>query len=262
MSAATKVPVVECRGLAVGADPERPVLSNVDLRIDAGEIVVLLGPSGCGKSTLLRTLIGLLPPIAGEVRLFGEPVHALSADDRRRLLQRTGTLFQHDALFGSMSIADNVELPLRETTALPGQIIREMAAIKLGLVGLGGLGQRMPAQLSGGQRKRAALARATILDPELVFCDEPSAGLDPAVAAGIDQTFLRMRALFGSAFVIVTHEIASVRAIADRGVFFHHGGVRADDRIAALVASADPVVRGFFHREAPVPSNPSLARIS
>ena len=247
---------------AVGDREAQLVLQDIAFEVAPRSFLVITGPSGCGKSTLLRTLIGLLPPIAGEVRLFGEPVHALSADDRRRLLQRTGTLFQHDALFGSMSIADNVELPLRETTALPGQIIREMAAIKLGLVGLGGLGQRMPAQLSGGQRKRAALARATILDPELVFCDEPSAGLDPAVAAGIDQTFLRMRALFGSAFVIVTHEIASVRAIADRGVFFHHGGVRADDRIAALVASADPVVRGFFHREAPVPSNPSLARIS
>jgi phospholipid/cholesterol/gamma-HCH transport system ATP-binding protein len=253
MSAAT--PVVECRGLAVGVDPERPVLTDVDLRVDPGEIVVLLGPSGCGKSTLLRTLIGLQPPLAGEVRLFGEPLHELSGEGRRRLLQRTGTLFQHDALFGSMSIADNVELPLRETTTLPGQIVREMAAIKLGLVGLGGLGTRWPAQLSGGQRKRAALARATILDPELVFCDEPSAGLDPAVAAGIDQTFLRMRSLFGSTFMIVTHEIASVQKIADRALFFHHGGLRASGTVEQLAASIDPVVRGFFHREVTVSGN-------
>jgi phospholipid/cholesterol/gamma-HCH transport system ATP-binding protein len=243
------VPVVECRGLAVGMDPERPVLTELDLRIMPGEIVVLLGPSGCGKSTLLRTLIGLLPPIAGEVRLFGQPIGDLTGEQRRKLLQRTGTLFQHDALFGSMSIADNVELPLRETTKLPGQIIREMAALKLNLVGLGGLGARWPGQLSGGQRKRAALARATILDPELVFCDEPSAGLDPAVAAGIDQTFLRMRSLFGSAFVIVTHEVASVSTIADRGLFFHHGHLRADGTVDELAASTDPVMRGFFHRE-------------
>jgi phospholipid/cholesterol/gamma-HCH transport system ATP-binding protein len=256
------VPVVECHGLSVGADPERPVLTGLDLRVEAGEIVVLLGPSGCGKSTLLRTLIGLLPPLAGEVRLFGEPVHELTGDGRRRLLQRTGTLFQHDALFGSMSIADNVELPLRETTSLPGQIIREMAALKLGLVGLGGLGQRSPAQLSGGQRKRAALARATILDPELVFCDEPSAGLDPGVAAGIDQTFLRMRSLFGSAFMIVTHEIASVRAIADRGLFFHHGRLRGEGPIDALTSSDDPVVRGFFHRVAAEPSIPTVPAIA
>ena len=254
-------PVIECRGLTVGPDPSRPVLTDVDLRIEPGEIVVLLGPSGCGKSTLLRTLIGLLPPLAGEVLLFGEPFHQLGAEDRLRLLRRTGTLFQHDALFGSMCIADNVELPLRENTALPPQIIREMAGMKLALVGLGGLGTRSPAQLSGGQRKRAALARATILDPELVFCDEPSAGLDPAVAAGIDQTFLKLRTLFGSAFVIVTHEIASVHTIADRGVFFHHGRLRAAGTIDELSASADPAVRAFFHREPVQPSAPVLARV-
>ena len=243
-------PLIECRGVAVGRDPERPTLTGVDLKIEAGEIVVLLGPSGCGKSTLLRTLTGLLPPLAGEVLLFGEPFYQLPAERRLQLLRRTGTLFQQDALFGSMSVSDNVELPLRETTQLPPAIIHEMAMMKLGLVGLGGLGHRWPGNLSGGQRKRAALARATILDPALVLCDEPSAGLDPGVAAGIDQTVLRLRAAFGSAFVIVTHEIASVQTIADRGIMFARGRICAAGPIAELTESLDPTVRGFFHRVA------------
>jgi phospholipid/cholesterol/gamma-HCH transport system ATP-binding protein len=253
--------LVECRNVVVGHDPDRPVLAGVDLRIEEGEIVALLGPSGCGKSTLLRALTGLLPPLAGEILLFGEPFYQLPPERRRELLRRTGTLFQHDALFGSMTIADNVELPLRETTELPGAIIREMAAMKLGLVGLGGLGHRAPAHLSGGQRKRAALARATILDPPLVFCDEPSAGLDPGVAAGLDQTFLRLRGLFGGAFVVVTHEVPSIRTIADRAVMFAGGGIQAAGTISELTASTDPVVRGFFHRVAPPPSHPAHAAV-
>ncbi|HVV88028.1 MAG TPA: ATP-binding cassette domain-containing protein [Kofleriaceae bacterium] len=257
---AAAAPIVECRGVTVGYDPERPTLTGIDLRIDAGEIVVLLGPSGCGKSTLLRTLTGLMPPIAGEVLLFGEPFYQLTGDERRALLRRTGTLFQQDALFGSMTIGDNVELPLRETTRLPGAVIREMAAIKLGLVGLAGLGHRSPSQLSGGQRKRAALARATVLDPELVLCDEPSAGLDPTVAAGIDQTFLRLRALFGSAFVVVTHEIESARTIADRALVLAGGRIRAAGTIAELVDSTDPVVRGFFHRAPPEAARAAATR--
>lgn len=242
--------LIECHGLAVGYDPERPTLTGVELCIEAGEIVALLGPSGCGKSSLMRTLTGLLPPSAGEVLLFGEPLYQVPAERRRELLRRTGTLFQQDAMFGSMSVSDNVELPLRESTELPGAVIREMAALKLGLVGLGGLGHRWPANLSGGQRKRAALARATILDPALVFCDEPSAGLDPGVAAGIDDTFLRLRDLFGSTFVVVTHEVASIRAIADRAVMFAAGRVHATGTIAELSASADQIVHGFFHRVA------------
>ncbi len=242
--------LVECRDLAVGYDPDKPTLTGVNLTIDEGEIVALLGPSGCGKSTLLRTLTGLLPPIAGEVFLFGESFYGVDRERRDALLRRTGTLFQQDALFGSMSVSDNVELPLREITRLPGPIIREMAAMKLGLVGLSGLGHRWPGQLSGGQRKRAALARATIMDPALVLCDEPSAGLDPGVAAGIDETFLRLRSLFGSTFVIVTHELASIRAIADRAIMFAGGRVCATGTIAELMASTDATVHGFFHRVA------------
>lgn len=242
--------VVECRDVSVGYDPDAPTLKNVNLKIEAGEIVALLGPSGCGKSTLLRSLTGLLPPVRGEVLLFGESLYEQRRDRRDELLRRTGTLFQQDALFGSMSVSDNVALPLREITRLPGPVITEMASMKLGLVGLAGLGHRWPANLSGGQRKRAALARATILDPPVVFCDEPSAGLDPGVAAGIDDTFLRLRTLFGSAFVIVTHELESIRTIADRAIMFAGGGIRAEGTVAELSESTDTAVHGFFHRVA------------
>jgi phospholipid/cholesterol/gamma-HCH transport system ATP-binding protein len=241
-------PLLETRDLAVGHVAGEPVLAGVDLRIDRREIVALLGPSGCGKSTLLRAFAGLQAPQAGELNLFGESLYGVTGERRDQLLRRTGTVFQHDALFGSMSVRDNVALPLRETTRLPRVVINEMVAMKLGLVGLAGLEERCPAQLSGGQRKRAALARATILDPELVFCDEPSAGLDPAVAAGIDDTFLRLRDIFGITFVLVTHELDSIRAIADRAVMFDHGGIVAAGTIAELTDSPDPSVHAFFHR--------------
>jgi phospholipid/cholesterol/gamma-HCH transport system ATP-binding protein len=241
-------PLLECRDLSVGYG-DTPVLTGVNLTIYAGEIVALLGPSGCGKSTLLRCLTGLLPPLAGEALCFGESLYDTRDPDRRnQLLRRTGTLFQQDALFGSMSVRENVALPLRETTRLPRTVIHEMTSMKLGLVGLAGLEDRAPAQLSGGQRKRAALARATILDPEIVFCDEPSAGLDPAVAAGVDDTLMRLRSIFGTTFVVVTHELESIRTIADRAVMFAGGGIRATGTIEALSESTDETVHNFFHR--------------
>jgi phospholipid/cholesterol/gamma-HCH transport system ATP-binding protein len=245
---ADSAPILECRDLSVGYD--RPVLEHVDLAIARGEIVALLGGSGSGKSTLLRTIVGLLPPLAGEVVVFGESMYALAPDERDRLLRRTGTAFQQDALFGSMTIEDNISLPLRELTGLPPVVVREMVRMRLALVGLAGCQYRMPNEISGGQRKRAALARASILDPELVFCDEPSAGLDPAVAAGIDETLLRFRAALGITLVVITHELESIRAIADRAIMLADGGIRASGTIDELSRSRDPEVFGFFHRVA------------
>ncbi|HET9624894.1 MAG TPA: ATP-binding cassette domain-containing protein [Kofleriaceae bacterium] len=238
--------LLECRDLSIGYD--RPVLEHINLTIRRGEIVVLLGGSGCGKSTLLRTIIGLLPPLAGEVIVFGQSMYALSPDERNVLLRRTGTAFQQDALFGSMTVGDNIALPLRELTKLPPPVIREMVRMRLALVGLPGTEHRRPTTMSGGQRKRAALARASILDPELVFCDEPSAGLDPVVAAGIDETLIKFRAALGLTLVVVTHELESIRTIADRAIMFAHGGIQAEGTIAELSASDDPEVYGFFHR--------------
>jgi len=249
--------LLECRDVSVGYD--HPILEHVDLTIRRGEIVALLGGSGCGKSTLLRSIIGLQPPLAGEILVFGESMYGVPSDERNRVLRRTGTAFQQDALFGSMSVADNIALPLCELTKLPPPVIREMVRMRLALVGLAGMANRMPAQMSGGQRKRAALARASILDPELIFCDEPSAGLDPIVAAGIDDTLLQFRTALGITLVVVTHELESVRTIADRAILFGHGGIQAAGTIEELSRSEDPEVFGFFHRVAEPASTTSTS---
>jgi phospholipid/cholesterol/gamma-HCH transport system ATP-binding protein len=241
--------LVECRDLVVGYDGA-PILEGVNLEIRASEIVALLGASGSGKSTVLRTIIGLQPPIAGEVLLFGEPLYDIPLDERHRLLRRTGTAFQQDALFGSMSVGENVALPLRELTKLPNPIIREMVRMRLALVGLDGFEDREPTSLSGGERKRAALARASILDPEILFADEPSAGLDPVVAATIDDTLMQFRSALGVTLVVVTHELESIRTIADRAVMFAHGTIAASGTIAELERSQDDEVYNFFHRVA------------
>jgi phospholipid/cholesterol/gamma-HCH transport system ATP-binding protein len=241
--------LLACRGVSVGYD-DAPILSDIELEIRRGEIVTLLGGSGCGKTTLLRAITGLLPPLAGTVELLGRDVYALTEDERRLLLRRTGMAFQQDALFSALSLIDNVALPLRELTRLPESVIAEMARIKLGLVGLAGLEHRLPASMSGGQRKRAALARASILDPEIIFCDEPSAGLDPIVAAELDDTLRRFRDALGVTIVVVTHELASIRAIADRAVMFGDGRVLADGTVAELEHSSDEGVYTFFHARA------------
>ncbi len=238
--------ILECHDLSVGYD--KPVLSGINLQIHRGEIVALLGGSGCGKSTILRSMIGLLAPLAGQVRMFGESLYDVSLDERNTLLRRTGSAFQQDALFGAMTIGENVALPLRELTRLPARVIDEMVRIRLALVGLHGMERRRAASLSGGQRKRAALARASIMDPELILCDEPSAGLDPVVAAGIDQTLLRFRASLGCTVVVVTHELDSIRTIADRALMFAHGKLLAQGTVAELEGHKGDEVYNFFHR--------------
>jgi phospholipid/cholesterol/gamma-HCH transport system ATP-binding protein len=241
--------LIECHDVAVGYN-DKPVLEHVNLQIMRGEILALLGGSGCGKSTFLRTISGLLPPLHGEVKLFGEPLYDKPVEERRGLLRRTGMAFQQDALFSSMTIEDNVALPLRELTKLPEQIITEMVRLKLAMVGLAGLEGRLPSNLSGGQRKRAALARASILDPELIFCDEPSAGLDPVISVGIDQTLLELRDVLGCTIVVVSHELDSIKTISDRAVMFADGCVVADGTIDELAHSHEEAVFEFFHARA------------
>jgi phospholipid/cholesterol/gamma-HCH transport system ATP-binding protein len=238
-------PLLQCVDVSVGY--EHPVLEHVNFEIHRGEIVALLGGSGSGKSTLLRTLGGLVPPIAGEVFLFGEPIYEVSSEQRDQLRKRLGIAFQQDALFSSMTIEENVALPLIELTKLPPDLIREMVRMRLALVGIEELAQRHPANVSGGQRKRAALARASILDPEIIFCDEPTAGLDPIVAAEIDNTLLRFRNVLGSTIVVVSHELESIRATTDRGIMLAHGRVAATGTIDELVHSPDRTVYEFFH---------------
>jgi phospholipid/cholesterol/gamma-HCH transport system ATP-binding protein len=237
--------LIRCRDVTVGY--ETPVLSEINLDVRRGEIVALLGGSGSGKSTLLRALIGLHAPLAGRIELFGEDLYALDDEARRILLRQTGMAFQEDALFGALTIAGNLALPLRELTALPQPVIDEMVHMRLAAVGLAGLEHRLPAELSGGQSKRAALARATILDPQLVFCDEPSAGLDPVAAAEIDATLLGLRDVLGVTLVIVTHELDSVRALADRAIMFGRGRTIAAGTLSELERSTDHDVFDYFH---------------
>lgn len=246
----TGEPIIVCKDLVCGYG-EKVILEDINVEIHRGEICALLGGSGSGKSTLMRTIIGLQPPLAGDVTIFGERLHDLDEDTRTKLLKRTGMLFQYGALFGSMSNLDNIALPLRQHTDLPEAVIHEMVRQKLALVGLEGLERRLPSDVSGGQRKRVALARATILDPEIVFCDEPSAGLDPIVAAGLDTTLRRFQELFNMTMVVVTHELESIKILADRVIMLSEGRVLADGSVPELMESDDDEVHAFFHRIAP-----------
>jgi len=228
----------------------RPILKGINLDVQRGETMVILGRSGCGKSTLLRHIIGLQKPTQGEIWIKGQNITQRREDEMMQVLRKVGMLFQGAALFNSMTVGDNVALPLREHTRLEESTIKIMTRIKLDLVGLGGFEDFMPAQLSGGMKKRAGLARAIAMDPEILFCDEPSAGLDPVVAMGIDKLILKLQRAFKMSIVVVTHELASVFTIADRIAMLHEGKVIALGTPEELKASVDPIVQQFLQREA------------
>lgn len=249
---ATRSPeLIDCHALSCGYAASDPVVRDIDVTVRPAEIVTILGGSGSGKSTLLRTMSGLLQPLSGTVLLLGEDPYALDAGDRRRVMRRTGMLFQHDALFGSMSVLDNVALPVLELTRIPKPVAHEMSRAKLALVGLSEFERRLPSELSGGQAKRVALARAAVLDPAVLFCDEPTSGLDPATSSRIDETLLRFRDVLKVAIVAVTHDVEGVRAIADRAIVLERGRICAEGPIDALERSDQPTVHGFFHRREP-----------
>jgi phospholipid/cholesterol/gamma-HCH transport system ATP-binding protein len=237
------------RGL-VARYGELTVLDGVDLSVRRGEVRVVLGGSGSGKSTLLKHCIGLLSPSAGEVRLLGQPIHDLEGSARVAVLQRIGVLFQSGALLGSISVRENVALPLREHTDLPEDVIGELVSLKLAVVELSHAANRLPSELSGGMLKRAALARAMVLDPDVLFCDEPSAGLDPVTSAELDELILRMRDRFGMTIVVVTHELMSIARIADRVLMLSGGKVLADGTLEEVTGSDHPEIRAFFGRTA------------
>jgi phospholipid/cholesterol/gamma-HCH transport system ATP-binding protein len=234
-----------------GADlgyTQQPVLENVNLRVEAGEIVGIVGGSGSGKSTILRAMTGLLPPLQGKVELFGEDLYAREPRERAPLLSRTGLLFQRDALFGSMSVLQNVMFPVEKLTRLPSPVTRELAYTKLEVLGVAGLATRRPSEVSGGQAKRVALARATVLDPELLLCDEPTAGLDPINAGKLGHVLLRLRDIRGASVVLVTHDMQTVRQISDRVVVIADGGVAASGTPDDLADDEDESIRAFFRR--------------
>jgi phospholipid/cholesterol/gamma-HCH transport system ATP-binding protein len=224
------------------------ILHGVSFNVRRGETLVIMGGSGSGKSTLVRTLIGLEKPSSGHVLIMGKDVAAIGEAELDEVRKKIGMSFQGGALFGSMTVGENVGLPLREHTKLEDSTIEIMVRLKLEQVGLEGFEYYMPSQLSGGMRKRAAVARALAMDPEMLFFDEPSAGLDPIIAAGIDQLILELKRAFHMTILVVTHELASAFLIADRIVLIDRGNILAIGTTAEMQSSTEPRVRQFLDR--------------
>lgn len=227
---------------------EVEILHGITFEVKHGETLVILGGSGSGKSTLLRTLVGLEKPSSGEIWIKGKNIAAISDPEMDEIRKKIGMSFQGGALFGSMNVGENVGLPLREHTKLEDSTIEIMVRLKLEQVGLEGFEYYMPSQLSGGMKKRAAVARALAMDPQILFFDEPSAGLDPIIAAGIDQLILELKQAFRMTIIVVTHELASAYLIADRMVLIDKGRVVAMGTTAEMRASTQPRVRQFLDR--------------
>lgn len=242
-------PVIEVEKLNVWYG-RRQVLYDVDFRVEQGEIRVIMGGSGSGKSTLLRHLLGLLRPRSGSVRVLGIDIARANTAEMLKLRRQMGVSFQSGALFTSMSVGDNVALALREHTDLDENTIRIMSRLKLEVVNLGGFQDLMPGQLSGGMIKRAALARAIVMDPRLLFFDEPSAGLDPVVSAELDELILKLRDAMRMSIVVVTHELESAFKIADTITMLDQGRILLTGTVAEMRASPHERIQDLLNRRA------------
>ncbi|WP_301101777.1 ABC transporter ATP-binding protein [Propionivibrio sp.] len=226
----------------------RKILDGISFQARQGEIMVIMGGSGSGKSTLLRHLLGLHQPTSGSISLLGKDITQLSADAMYDLRKNMGVAFQGGALFNSMTVGENVELPLREHTRLDENTMRIMSRMKLEVVHLAGFENLMPSELSGGMIKRAALARAIVMDPRLLFFDEPSAGLDPVVSAELDELILILRDAMNMTIVVVTHELESAFKIADRITVLDQGRILMSDTVAAVRASDNERIQSLLNR--------------
>ncbi|MEJ2634941.1 MAG: ATP-binding cassette domain-containing protein [Calditrichia bacterium] len=241
-------PIVEVQNLSAQFD-ERVILKNISFDIMPNEITVILGKSGCGKTTVLKHLVGLYELQQGTVRIMDYDINEITEDDYADLVRKMGVLFQNGALLNSLSVAENVAVPLEQNTLLSPGMIDYLVRVKLQLVELEDAYSLYPSQLSGGMRKRVALARALALDPPLLFCDEPSAGLDPVTLAALDDLFLNLRNSLGITLVLVTHEIPSIRRLADHIIFLDDGQVLFSGPLDAALKSDIPQIGHFFEKE-------------
>ncbi len=245
-------PIIKVEGLRAGFG-DLVVLDQVSFEVRRGEVFAILGASGGGKSVLMKHMIGLHRPLQGRVLIDGRDVTRAEGEERLAILKRIGVMYQLGALFGSMTLGENLRLPLEEYTSLPDEAMDLIVRMKLKLVQLQGAENLMPAEISGGMMKRAAIARAMVLDPDILFLDEPSGGLDPVTSADLDQLILRLRASLGITFVVITHELPSIFTIADRCIMLdkRRKGIVAEGRPADLRDHAEePSVRHFFNRMA------------
>jgi phospholipid/cholesterol/gamma-HCH transport system ATP-binding protein len=248
-SAQNEGPMISVHDLRVQYG-EREILHGISFDITRGETLVILGGSGSGKSTLLRTLVGLEKPSAGQIWMKGQDIAAIPRKGLNEIRKKLGMSFQGGALFGSMTVGENVALPLREHTDLEDSTIDIVVRLKLNQVGLLGFENYMPSELSGGMKKRAAVARAMAMDPEILFFDEPSAGLDPIIAAGIDHLILEVKKAFYMTIIVVTHELASAFLIADQMLLVDKGNIVAYGTPEEMRSSTQPRVRQFLDRVA------------
>ena len=243
----TEAPVLQVRDLA-SSYSGRSVLEGVDFAVEHGEIFVIMGASGAGKTTLLRHVLGLSKPDRGEVHMLGQRLFPGSRETLFTMRKQIGVAFQHGALINSMSLIDNVELPVRQHTKLDPATIRIMSRMKLEMMNLSGFDHFMPAQLSGGMLKRAGLARAVVMDPRILFFDEPSAGLDPVTAAELDDLILQLRDAHRMTIVVVTHAIESAMKIADRIMIIGDGGIQALGTLDEIKAHPDERIQSLIQR--------------
>ena len=239
--------VIRVRGLDVGFG-EKLVLENLDLDVHRGEILGFVGPSGQGKSVLTRTILGLIPKRAGQIEVFGEDLEAMSGASRKAIERRWGVLFQQGALFSSLTVRQNVQVPMREHLKLSNKLLDELAMLKIEMVGLKpDAADKLPSELSGGMIKRASLARALALDPEILFLDEPTSGLDPIGAGEFDELIATLQRTLGLTVFMVTHDLDSLYTVCNRIAALGEGRIIAEGPIDEMLASDHPWVRAYFH---------------